>query len=276
MRILVVDPGIDFSVGDVFRGLCKGLNNTGNTVASFSTADRIRLLAAAKIHQDDGVVRDALDTPGIMNMTNQMMRGALYDTAPDLTVIVSGFFVTDLTLQLMRARKSKVVAVMTEQPYELSRELWLASMVDGVALNDPTHIDKFREVCPNVWYQPHAYDPDLHYRGDGRHDYDAWWCGTGYDSRCDWLESAVTDPRWPTDARVALGGNWKPLATRPDSPLHRYLLTRRIERGAGSAYRVDGRDVRQKDVALLFADAATGLADDHTELGLGRHAFRLS
>src|SRR4051812_37072928 len=35
-------------------------------------------------------------------------------------------------------------------------------------------------------------------------------------------------------------------------------VTRRIERGAGSAYRIDGRDVRAKNVALLFADAATG------------------
>jgi chromosome segregation protein len=35
-------------------------------------------------------------------------------------------------------------------------------------------------------------------------------------------------------------------------------ITRRIERGAGSAYRIDGRDVRAKDVGLLFADAATG------------------
>src|SRR5687768_14011238 len=35
-------------------------------------------------------------------------------------------------------------------------------------------------------------------------------------------------------------------------------ITRRIERGAGSAYRINGRDVRAKDVALLFADAATG------------------
>ncbi len=35
-------------------------------------------------------------------------------------------------------------------------------------------------------------------------------------------------------------------------------VTRRIERGPGSAYRLDGRDVRAKDVALLFADAATG------------------
>ncbi|HEV2569694.1 chromosome segregation SMC family protein [Sphingomonas sp.] len=35
-------------------------------------------------------------------------------------------------------------------------------------------------------------------------------------------------------------------------------VIRRIERGAGSAYRMNGRDVRAKDVALLFADAATG------------------
>lgn len=35
-------------------------------------------------------------------------------------------------------------------------------------------------------------------------------------------------------------------------------VTRRIERGAGSAYRANGRDVRAKDIALIFADAATG------------------
>ncbi|UOR14412.1 AAA family ATPase [Qipengyuania aquimaris] len=35
-------------------------------------------------------------------------------------------------------------------------------------------------------------------------------------------------------------------------------VVRRIERGAGSAYRVNGKDVRAKDVALTFADAATG------------------
>ena len=35
-------------------------------------------------------------------------------------------------------------------------------------------------------------------------------------------------------------------------------VTRRIERGTGSAYRIDGRDVRAKDVSLLFADSATG------------------
>ena len=35
-------------------------------------------------------------------------------------------------------------------------------------------------------------------------------------------------------------------------------ITRRIERGAGSQYRINGKDVRARDVQILFADAATG------------------
>ncbi|MES2303519.1 MAG: AAA family ATPase, partial [Pseudomonadota bacterium] len=47
--------------------------------------------------------------------------------------------------------------------------------------------------------------------------------------------------------------------TDPAGPFGGELeVVRRIERGAGSAYRVNGRDVRAKDVALVFADAATG------------------
>lgn len=46
------------------------------------------------------------------------------------------------------------------------------------------------------------------------------------------------------------------LASNDDAP--ELEVTRRIERGAGSAYRANGRDVRAKDVALIFADAATG------------------
>ena len=35
-------------------------------------------------------------------------------------------------------------------------------------------------------------------------------------------------------------------------------VSRRIERGRGSGYRINGREVRARDVQLLFADAATG------------------
>jgi chromosome segregation protein len=37
-----------------------------------------------------------------------------------------------------------------------------------------------------------------------------------------------------------------------------FEIVRRIERGHGSAYRIGGREVRARDVQLLFADAATG------------------
>ncbi len=35
-------------------------------------------------------------------------------------------------------------------------------------------------------------------------------------------------------------------------------ISRRIERDAGSSYRINGRDVRARDIQILFADAATG------------------
>src|SRR6266851_5087924 len=35
-------------------------------------------------------------------------------------------------------------------------------------------------------------------------------------------------------------------------------VSRRIEREAGSTYRVNGREVRARDVQILFADASTG------------------
>jgi chromosome segregation protein len=35
-------------------------------------------------------------------------------------------------------------------------------------------------------------------------------------------------------------------------------VTRRIRRGAGSTYRINGKEVRAKDIQLMFADAATG------------------
>lgn len=62
---------------------------------------------------------------------------------------------------------------------------------------------------------------------------------------------AGTAARPPRDfAEVVLGGL--------DVEGEELEVVRRIERGAGSAYRVNGRDVRAKDVALTFADAATG------------------
>ena len=47
-------------------------------------------------------------------------------------------------------------------------------------------------------------------------------------------------------------------APKPYDELPEIEIVRRIERGSGSDYRVNGREVRARDVQLLFADAATG------------------
>lgn len=46
-----------------------------------------------------------------------------------------------------------------------------------------------------------------------------------------------------------------PSALNDDDTLE---ISRRIEREAGSAYRINGKDVRARDVQIMFADAATG------------------
>ena len=52
------------------------------------------------------------------------------------------------------------------------------------------------------------------------------------------------------------GGGAVPTVSAGDSGI--LEITRRIERESGSAYRINGRDVRARDVQLLFADASTG------------------
>ena len=56
--------------------------------------------------------------------------------------------------------------------------------------------------------------------------------------------------------------------TRDNEPLE---ITRRIARGEGSTYLLNGREARQRDVQLLFADAATG-AHAAALVGQGRIA----
>lgn len=221
LRVLTVEPGVDFSVQDVHVGLVKGLKECGATVGNFSTSNRLAAFTRAKLsEQDDGVFRPLFPSyEATVHCINEMLMGQIFGLMPDLVVVTSGFFVTDVALQVARARGIKVCAVMTEQPYELSRELWLAERVDHVALNDPIHMDKFREVCDSVWYRPHAYDPDVHHANGRSDDLDAVWIGTAYKSRIAFLEGVD----WPDEARIKFGGNWAALEDGP-SGLRRFLM----------------------------------------------------
>jgi spore maturation protein CgeB len=118
-----------------------------------------------------------------------------YEYAPDLVVVVSGFFVPADLYGLMRARGSPVVLLCTESPYE-----------DDRAVNR------------RCWYIGHGYDPVLHRPGPSDPDAasDFVFVGTGYPSRVEFLEQVD----W-TGIDVALAGNWQSLDVA--SPLRKFL-----------------------------------------------------
>ena len=80
----------------------------------------------------------------------------------------------------------------------------------------------------------------------------------GGDGRCDFRR--CTPAAGAQHRRGRADASTTARATRPFAFNDReeIEIVRRIERGGGSAYRVNGREVRARDVQLLFADAATG------------------
>ena len=60
MRALVVHPGPEYSVSDVYRGWCRGLRDVGVEVAEYNLHDRLNFFARAHLRNEDGEFTKAL------------------------------------------------------------------------------------------------------------------------------------------------------------------------------------------------------------------------
>ena len=217
MRVLLIHPGAHFSVHDVTVGWHEGLKANGCDVQTFNFHDRLAFYSHAGFLTRDEDFVNAFDAEAAAQLAANGIKAACYEWAPEVVVVVSGFFVPADFYPLMHARGSKVVLLHTEQPYEHDRQLRLAPLVDLNILNDPTGIDAFQQCAPSV-YIPHAYRPDTHYRRPTVDAYRSEFCfvGTGYKSRVEFLEAVD----WG-GIDVALGGNWQQL--RDESPLRKFV-----------------------------------------------------
>lgn len=218
MKVLVIDPGVDFSCSDVSHGWTAGFQQAGCDVVEFNLSDRLNFYAAAHIKDPDGTWIKALDNDAVVKLTGKGITAVAMEWWPDLVVFVSGFYVPPDVYQLLRARRMRTVMLMTESPYEDERQIEKADWVDATIINDPTNLDQFQAVNPSSWYLPHAHDPARHRPGPARPELmsDFVFVGTGYPSRIEFFEQVD----WG-GADVAFAGNWQGLEA--GSPLLKYV-----------------------------------------------------
>jgi hypothetical protein len=253
VRILVVHPGPDFSVHDVYAGWTEALRELGCEVAGYNLNDRLIFYSRAlldtgeKDEQGLPIVKQAMDADQAYLMAIQGLSHACYTMWPDVVLFVSAFFLTAGTMQLLRQRRHKLVVLHTETPYQDEEQLMRAEMADLNLLNDAVSLDKFRELGP-AEYMPHAYRPRVHYPL-GRAQptpglaSDLCFIGTAFKSRVTFFEAMDL-----AGIDVLLGGNeWGSLP--PDSPLAPFVGTPR-----GDADCVDN-----VQAAGLYRHARTGI-----------------
>ena len=247
MRWLIVHPGPEFSVHDLYVGWAEALRELGETVLEYNMADRLTFYDSVAIEtgtrdaEGHPEMRKALTHDEAIRLAANGLLSACYQAWPDVILIVSGFFTPPPLLQIMRARRHKIVMLMTESPYEDPRQLELAPYADVCLLNDPVTIGAYRDVCPVAEYSPHAYRPSVHYpQRPAEPAYDLVFSGTGYESRIEFFRAMRL-----RGLRVALAGNW--IQLKPRSALRKYLI-----------HDVD-ECIGNEQTAALYQDARAGI-----------------
>lgn len=179
MTILVVSPGVAWSIADVYAGLVHGLSALGVTVRQHD------LLSSASIVESAAGV--------------------------DAAIVVSGILVHPGEIAALRATGVPVYMLFTETPYDLDDELRLAARVDGGWTHERTAVAAFQAVNPQVAYLPHAYHPEIH-RPDGPKGraHDVVFVGSGFPERVTFFNAID----W-TGIDLGLYGIWEGLGLTP-------------------------------------------------------------
>ena len=134
MKVLLVEPGPNFSVADVCTGLHKGLKACGVDVRVLNLSDRLTFFSAAHIPDERGKRKKwvrAFDESAAVMMAAKGIEQVCYEWWPDVVVLVSGMFVPAEVLGVLALRPHHVVLWCTESPYEDDRQGRNAGLADS-------------------------------------------------------------------------------------------------------------------------------------------------
>lgn len=225
MKILLVHPGPDFSVADVFNGYKKALEEQGHRVMVYDTNERLLFFGDAKMYnRETNEYEPAMSDEKSVLAAYEGLGHHLYTYWPDLVVFVSAFYVRPEMLEVIRQHGHKVVIIHTESPYQDDEQLLRAQHANLNILNDPTNLEEYRLFGP-AEYIPHAYDPDVHHPGTGSRDIDFTFIGSMFPSRIQFFEEMfeALGPEWLNSHKIAMGGQAWSNKKLDGSPLLDYL-----------------------------------------------------
>lgn len=194
MRLLLVHPGADWSVSDVFDGYLAAFKALGHEVGVYNLHVR---MARAHGWLDYNWRRAGRPQPKpspaetIYYASNDLVTAALRGDV-DWTFVVSGMYLDPAALVLLRRAGKRTALLLTESPYEDEHQRKAAQYADVVFTNERTSVGYLRAFNPNTFYLPHAYDPEKHYAGARAEDdvpaHDVVFVGTGFHERLEMLQ----------------------------------------------------------------------------------------
>lgn len=207
MRVMMVHPGAGMSVSDVHTGWARALRHLGCEVHEFNLHERLWFYENARFRDPDVPAEfvPALDLEGVQTAAAQGILAQALAYLPDVIVSTWQKQVPSRFWQILRDRGFKLVHLWTECPYEDDAQALIAPLAHLNVINDPLSLYRFEEQGAFAYYQPHSYDPDVHFVGPSQMKSDVCFVGTGFPSRVEFLESMD----WETmGVDFALGGLW--------------------------------------------------------------------
>jgi spore maturation protein CgeB len=242
-------------VADVFNGWSEALTGLGEQVEEYPLDAALRFFNNALAETGKVLpcgcreVRKYLDREQAARLALDPILAAANRFWPDVILCTSNFFMQPWLLEILRARRHKIVMLMTESPYQDDFQLKAAAYADLTLLNDPVNIDAYRQAGP-AEYMPQAYRETIHYPAPpgAVPEYDFAFVGTGFPSRI-----AFFDQMDLAGLNVRLGGLWMDLPE--DSPLRDWT----------SVTDESGDCVDNHEVAAIYRRSRTGINVYRTE-----------
>src|SRR5215471_15544909 len=137
MRWLVIHPGPNWSVADVYTGWVEALRNLGQQVEVYDLGDRLTFFDSAVLDTGRTVagglaeLRKACNTKAeVVAMAAENIWAVAYRWWPDVILGVSAFFMQPPVLDVLRSRRHKIVLLHTESPYQDTEQLNRAAHAD--------------------------------------------------------------------------------------------------------------------------------------------------